>query len=161
MADFPGLPDYLEDSDILFDYRPWAILGLKKLAGYMAQGAVIAHKCDEFTIMQLMDEEDALRGQCWWCKVSIPEGVQFMWQMLNWDKLPHMRRYESDEVWEAEPPDKRYVKSVTQVSLATMSHQEIVGTGGPRNLIKKYSDTKSTMVWAPKMKLFEDDNEDD
>jgi len=125
VSDFPGLPDYMEDSDLIFDQRPWAILGTDKLAGYMAQLAVVGHKCDGHTILQFMDEEDAIRGKCWWCKQSIPEGIQFMWKMLNWDKLCHMRTYESDEVWEALPPDKRFMKKNTQVSLATASiHQQ-------------------------------------
>ena len=146
MSDFPGLPEYLEEADILFDQRPWAILGIDKLAGYMAQKAIVGHKCKSFSVLQLMDEEDVIRGECWWCKDMIPEGVQFMWQMLNWQNLPKMRQYETDSEWAMKPADKRFVKKFTQVSLATASthiqpnSQKHINTKSPQQYPRKRDD---------------------
>ena len=119
MSSFPGLQEYFDPDDVLFDERPWAILKTDKLAGYMAQVAVIGHKCDKFDVVQFLDEEDSIRGECWWCKTSIPEAVQGLWQMLNWENLPKMRQYETDVAWAAIPPDKRFSKKQTQVGHAT------------------------------------------
>ena len=95
MPSFPGLQDYFDPADVLYEDKPWVVLSPDKLAGYMMQKAVIGHKCDEFDVVQFMDEEDCIWGECWWCKTTIPDNIQFMWQMLNWDKLPDMRRYVS------------------------------------------------------------------
>lgn len=96
MPSFPGLQDYFEKDDVLFDANPWAILSTDKLAGYMMQVAVIGHKCDQFDVVQFLDEEDCILGVCWWCKTPIPENVQGMWKMLNWDTLPRMKQYDPD-----------------------------------------------------------------
>lgn len=97
MVSFPGLQDYFEDEDVLFNADPWAILSTEKLAGYMLQECVVGHKCVQFEIVQFLDEEDVLRGQCWWCKEVIPEEIQGLWKMYNWENLPKMRTYTTDE----------------------------------------------------------------
>ena len=124
MSSFPGLQEYFDPEDVLFDERPWAILKTDKLAGYMAQVAVVGHKCDKFDVVQFLDEEDSIRGECWWCKTTIPEGVQGLWQMLNWENLPKMRQYETDGAsWAAIPVEKRFEKTTTQVDSATHANQ--------------------------------------
>lgn len=97
MTSFPGLQDYFDKKDVLFSADPWAILGTDKLAGYMSQVSIIGHKCSSFEVVQFLDEEDSLRGECWWCKTSIPDEIQALWQLHNMDKIPSMTRY-PDEV---------------------------------------------------------------
>ena len=141
MSSFPGLQDYFEDDDVLFREEPWAILSTDKLAGYMNQVSVIGHKCDQFDVVQFLDEEDAIVGECWWCKHPIPESIQALWKMHNWEALPGMRVYASDKEWEALKPYNRLNKKFTQVNHATATTHKakrIVPTG------KKKSDT-----WGP------------
>ena len=122
MPSFPGLQDYFDKQDMMFNADPWAILKTDKLAGYMMQVAVIGHKCDQFDVVQFLDEEDCILGVCWWCKTPIPENVQGIWKMLNWETLPRMTQYESEEEFEDLSPDERLVKNHPQVGLYTHAH---------------------------------------
>ena len=115
MTSFPGLQDYFEEDDVLFSDHPWAILKTDKMAGYMKQVAVIGHKCDSFDVVQFMDAEDSIRGECWWCKTSIPDHIQGLWQMMNWDRIPHMRVYDTDDELYDKNLGTRFKKSAPNV----------------------------------------------
>ena len=139
MLKFPRLQEYFEDDDVLFSDHPWVILSTDKMAGYMNQTAVIGHKCSEFEIVQFMDEEDSIRGECWWCKTGIPDHIQGLWKMMNWEKLPNMREYETDEsekeTHSVHGDGRKRPTMHTSVSLATASihkTQTIVGRDNGR-----------------------------
>ena len=124
MSSFPGLQEYFDVQDVLFEERPWAILATDKLAGYMAQVAVVGHKCEKHDVVQFLDEEDALLGVCWWCKDKIPESIQALWKMLNWEHIPQMRVYATDEKWAEMKPQTRFTKTRTFVGHSTAEHQK-------------------------------------
>lgn len=151
MISFPGLQDYFEKDDVLFEANPWAIVKTDKLAGYMAQIAVIGHKCDRFDVVQFLDEEDCLLGVCWWCKESIPDEIQGMWKMLNWNQIPKMKQYETDEVLDALPPHKRFVKNhpKTGYSDYKLSTNKSSWVGLPNPF---QAPEKGTAIWHPSKK---------
>ncbi len=146
MSSFPGLQDYFEEDDVMFEAIPWAILKTDKLAGYMAQVSVIGHKCDEFDIVQFLDEEDAIGGVCWWCKTVIPDEVQGLWKMLNWENIPNMRVYDSDELEATSAPHTRFKKTTTQVGQATQQTQKIRSKKNQTNVFHPSKDKTQTVV---------------
>ena len=54
------------------------------------QMAIIGHRCKTFKVAQFLSSEDALQGQCWWCKAKVPESILTIWKLQNFDQLPRI-----------------------------------------------------------------------
>lgn len=51
------------------------------------QLVIIGHRCKTFKVAQFLSSEDAIQGQCWWCKADVPESVLTIWKLHNFDHL--------------------------------------------------------------------------
>ena len=48
-----------------------------------------------------LDEEDTVTGKCWWCMTAVPEDVNALWKLQNWDVIPKVlisNAWHEDEV---------------------------------------------------------------
>ena len=85
LADFTGHTILFEDPN----EDDWVILkpGNAFVKQFYDQMVIIGHICKTFTVAQFLSSEDALQGQCWWCKEHVPESINTVWKLHNFDNL--------------------------------------------------------------------------
>jgi hypothetical protein len=88
-----------EAEDILFQEEGWYVLRLDRmlqedplddLLEDLGVASAIGHDCQHFSEMhnvQLLAGDDCLAGYCWWCKEAVPESVQTVWTIHNFDYI--------------------------------------------------------------------------
>jgi hypothetical protein len=87
-----------EQEDTLFKEDQWYVLKLDRMLDadpfdsenmrIMQSG--IGHDCRHFEIpnhIQILGGDDCVAGVCWWCKEVIPEAVQTIWTLHNFDYI--------------------------------------------------------------------------
>ena len=60
------------------------------IKAFYEQQVIIGHRCKTFKVAQFLSSEDAMQGQCWWCKANIPESIITIWKLHNFDNLPRL-----------------------------------------------------------------------
>ncbi len=58
-----------------------------------------------------LDEEDTVKGRCWWCMKTVPEDVNALWKLQNWDVIPKVHISDS---WN-EGQVKARIREITKI----------------------------------------------
>ncbi|KKL76953.1 hypothetical protein LCGC14_2039700 [marine sediment metagenome] len=88
LADFTGHTILFTDPE----HDDFVVLkaGNDFVKNFYGQMVIIGHRCKMFKVAQFLSSEDALQGQCWWCKAKVPESILTIWKLQNFDNLPRI-----------------------------------------------------------------------
>ena len=118
--------------------------------------SVIKHKCD-YNIdsdvgpidtrsvssgsYTFLDEEDTVKGRCWWCMEFVPEGLNALWKLQNWNVM--LKVFISDS-WDADQVKMRMKEIAKKMNPKTKIRTE----GRGRKYLKKEElDELGTFLW--------------
>ena len=81
LADFTGHKILFEDPE----NKDFVVLkaGNDFVKSFYEQMAIIGHRCKTFKVAQFLSSEDALQGECWWCKAKVPESILTIWKLQS------------------------------------------------------------------------------